>query len=357
MNKKQQHKTALIRTLTIAAMLALVPLVNAVKVGAAQISSRSITMSTSAGGVTGVTYTLATSALPTTGTAVKSLQIQFCESLSDGCASAPAGFTSASASLASQPTGLGSLSGWSVETGTNGSLMIVNASNSTNPSGAVSVVWSGVANPTATNTTFYGIITTYSNADFTGATDTGSIALSTSNQVEVSLTVDETLTFCAGTSITDQNCATISGSFVDLGHGSTTSTATGTSVMAASTNGSLGYTITVSGTTLTSGVNTITALSSGGSSTIGNKQFGINLAGNNTAPAVGAAVSGTGTGVPTANYGINNNFRFASGNVVASASGPTNANTFTIGYIANIDGMTPPGVYNTILTYTATANY
>lgn len=356
MNKKQQHKIALVRTYIVAAMLALVPLVSAVKVAAAQITSRSITMSTSAGGATGVTYTLATSALPTAGTAVKSLQIQFCASLSDGCASAPAGFTSASSTLASQPTGLGA-SGWSVETGTNGSLMIVNASNSTNPSGVVSVVWNGVTNPTATNTTFYGIITTYSNADFTGAIDTGSIALSTSTQVQVSLTVDETLTFCAGTSITGQNCATISGNFVDLGHGSTTSTATGTSVMAASTNGSSGYTISVSGTTLTSGVNTITALSSGGSSTIGNKQFGINLAGNNTAPAVGAAVSGTGTGAPTANYGIDNNFRFASGNAVASASGPTNANTFTIGYIANIDGMTPPGVYNTILTYTATANY
>lgn len=356
MYKKQQHKIALARTFIVAAMLALVPLVNAVKVGAAQISSRSITMSTSAGGATGVTYTLATSALPTTGTAVKSLQIQFCTSPSDGCASAPAGFTSASSTLASQPTGLGA-AGWSAETGTDGSLMIVNASNSTNPSGAVSVVWNGVTNPTATNTTFFGIITTYSNDDFTGAIDSGSIALSTSTQVQVSLTVDETLTFCAGTSITGQNCATISGNFVDLGHGSTTSTATGESVMAASTNGSLGYTISVSGTTLTSGSNTITALSSGGSSTIGNKQFGINLADGNTAPAVGAAVSGTGTGAPTANYGTDNNFRFASGNTVASASGPTNANTFTVGYIANIDGMTPPGVYNTILTYTATANY
>jgi hypothetical protein len=235
--------------------------------------------------------------------------------------------------------------------------MIVNASNSTNPSGAVSVVWNGVHNPTATNATFYAIISTYSNADFTGMIDTGSIALSTSTQVQVSLTVDEALTFCAGTSITGQNCATISGNFVDLGHGSTTSTATGTSVIAASTNGSAGYTITVTGSTLTSGANTITALSSGGGSTIGTKQFGLNLAGGNTAPAVGVAVSGSGTGAATTNFGTDNNFRFASGNTVASATGPTNANTFTIGYIANIDGMTPPGVYNTILTYTAMANY
>lgn len=355
MNKKPQQKIALVRTLIVTTVLALVPLVNVIKVEASQISNRSITISSSVGAASGVTYSLSTSALPTTGTAIKSLQIKFCTSL-PGCASAPAGFSSASSTLASQPTGLGS-SGWSVETGTDGSLMIVNASNSSNPSGSVSVVWNGVHNPTAANATFYAIISTYSNADFTGGIDSASVALSTATQVQVSLTVDEALTFCAGTSITGQNCASISGNFVDLGHGSTTSTATGTSVMAASTNGSSGYTITVNGTTLTSGANTITALSSGGGSTIGMKQFGINLAGGNTAPAVGAAVSGSGTGAATSNYSTNNNFRFTNGSVVASAAGPTNANAFTIGYIANIDGMTPAGVYNTILTYTATANY
>jgi hypothetical protein len=355
MNNKPQHKIALVRAVIVATVLALVPLVNAVKVEASQISSRSITLSTSTGAATGVTYSLATSALPTSGTTIKSLQIKFCASLS-GCASAPAGFSSASSTLASQPSGLGD-SGWSVSNSDSGSLRMYNSLNSTSPSGVVSVVWDGVDNPTANNTTFYGIISTYSNDNWTGAIDTGTIALSTSAQVQVSLIVDEALTFCAGTSITGQNCATISGNFVDLGHGSTTSTATGASVMAASTNGSAGYTITVDGSTLTSGLNTITALSSGGGSTIGTKQFGINLAGGNTAPVVGAAVSGLGTGAATTNYGTDNNFRFVSGDTVASVSGPTNANTFTIGYIANIDGMTPPGVYNTILKYAAMANY
>ena len=355
MNKKPQFQIALVRTFIVATVLALVPLANAIKVGATQISSRSVTISTSAGAATGVTYSLSTSALPTSGTAVKSLQVKFCASL-PGCASAPAGFSSASSTLASQPSGLGA-SGWSVSNSDSASLRINNSSNSTNPSGSVSVIWSGVTNPAVDNTTFYAIISTYSNANWTGEIDTGSIALSTSTQVQISLTVDETLTFCAGTSITGQNCATVSGNFVNLGHGSTTSTATGSSLMAASTNGSTGYAISISGSTLTSGSDTITALSSGGGSAIGTKQFGINLAGSNTAPAVGQAVSGSGTGAPTINYSTDNNFRFVSGNTIASATGPTNANTFTIGYIANIDGMTPPGVYNTVLTYTATANF
>jgi len=328
MNKKPQFQIALVKAFIVATVLALVPLVNAVKVGASQISNRSLAISTSVGAATGVTYSLSTSALPTSGTAVKSLQIKFCTSL-PGCASAPAGFSPTSSTLASQPSGLGA-SGWSTSGSTPGSLRIYNSSNSTNPSGAVSVVWSGVTNPTATNTTFYGIISTYSNDDWTGEIDNGSIALSTSTQVQISLTVDETLTFCAGTSITGQNCATVSGNFVNLGHGSTTSTAMGSSVMAASTNGSAGYAITISGPTLTSGSNTITALSAGGGSIIGTKQFGINLAGSNTAPAVGQAVSGSGTGAPTINYGTDNNFRFVNGDTIASAAGSTNANTFTI---------------------------
>jgi hypothetical protein len=192
---------------------------------------------------------------------------------------------------------------------------------------------------------------------FTGALDTGTVAFSTSTQIQVALSVNETLTFCTGTSITGQNCGTASGSSVNLGVASTTSTSTGTSIIAASTNGNTGYTVSVAGTTLTSGLNTITALSGGGASSIGSKQFGFNLANANTTPAVGAARSGSGTATATANYGTNDSFRFLTGDSVISVAGPTNANTFTVGYIANIDGSTPAGVYTSNLTYTATANF
>jgi hypothetical protein len=214
-----------------------------------------------------------------------------------------------------------------------------------------------VHNPQATNTTFYGTVTTFSDSGWTTPIDAGSIVISTATQIQVALTVSETLTFCTGTSITGQNCGTAAGGLVNLGAGSTVTTASGTSIMAASTNGSTGYSITVVGATLTSGSNTITALANGGASTMNTKQFGLNLASTNTTPVVGAAKTGTGTAIAAANYGINDTFRFATGEVIASAVGPTNANTFTVGYIANIDGLTPAGVYNTNLTYTATANF
>jgi hypothetical protein len=352
----KHSKLTMLRSIILVLIISLLPIIGITRVNALPITGRSVVLSNSVGDASGVSYALTTAVLPTTATTIKSAEIKFCTSLTGACVK-PTGFANASSTLASQPTGLGDASGWTVSTATDGSLRILNASNSTTPSGAVAITWNGVHNPTSTNETFYGVITTYSGSDWTTAVDTGSVALSTSAQIQVALTVDEALTFCTGTSITGQNCGTIAGTLVDLGNGSTTATAIGTSVMAASTNGATGYTITVNGITLASGGNTITALASGGGSTTGSRQFGLNLAGNNTTPAVGAAVSGTGSGAATTNYGTDDTFRFATGETVASASGPTNANTFTVGYIANIDGVTPVGAYTTNLTYIATANF
>lgn len=354
--QKNISKNKILMAITLPVMLGALPLFSVLSASAAPITGRSIELSTSAGDASGVTYSLTTDALASSSTPVKSLGIQFCTTATGGCSS-PAGLSTASSTLASQPTGLGAGSGWQVSVADTGSLRIYNASNSTNPSGSVSVIWNSVHNPTATNTPFYGIVTTYSDESWTTAIDTGTVALSTSSQIQVGLTVGETLTFCTGTSITGNNCATASGTYVNLGEGSTTATATGTSVLAASTNGSAGYSVSVTGDTLSSGGATITAMSSGGASSAGTKQFGFNLADGNTAPAVGAARTGTGTATATANYGTNNNFRFVSGESIVSSAGSTNSNTFTVGYIANIDGTTSAGIYSTVLTYTATANF
>lgn len=358
MLKRIIKKVKIIEALLVVAILGLTPLLITTNSSALPITNRKLTLSTALGGATGVTYTFSTStALPTSTTPIKSVEVKFCESLADGCIASPSGFSSSISTLASQPTGLGATSGWTVNTATANSLRIVNASNVTNPSGSVQIAWSGVQNPTANNATFYAIVTTYSNADWTGPIDSGSLAISTSERIQVTLTVDETLTFCTGTSITGQNCGTISGNTVSLGRGSTSATSAGTSVMSASTNGSTGYSITVHGATLASGSDNIDAMSVAGGSVIGSEQFGINLAGSNTTPTVGANVNGSGSAVAGAGYGTANSFKFADGEIVASASGPSNANTFTVSYIANIAGSTPAGMYNTNLNYVATANF
>jgi hypothetical protein len=126
--------------------------------------------------------------------------------------------------------------------------------------------------------------------------------------------------------------------------------------MTVATNAASGYSVAYSGSTLTSGVNTITALNSPTASSMNNKQFGINLMSNAT-PAIGSNVSGSGSGSPVTGYNTADLFKFHSGDTIASSAVPTNSNTYTVSYIANIDGVTAPGSYSTTLTYVATANF
>jgi hypothetical protein len=309
-------------------------------VSAAQITGRSVTLGSSVASAN-TTYSFAFT-VPS-ATVLQSAEFAACTTASGAC-STPAGFSASGSSLTSQPTNLGDASGWTVNTGTAGSLRLSKSGNVAAPTGSQTVSFSGVVNPSATNATFFLRMTTYSDAAWTTAVDTGTVASSTAGQITVTASVDETLTF------------TLASATVPLGSLTTSATGSGVSSMTASTNAINGYSITVAGTTLTSGANTITALASPTASSTNAKQFGINLMGNST-PAVGSAVSGSGSGVPAAGYNTADLFKFVSGDTVASATAPTNSNTFTTSYIANIDGVTPPGNYSTVLTYVATANF
>ncbi|MDN5275535.1 MAG: exported protein of unknown function [Candidatus Saccharibacteria bacterium] len=276
-------------------------------------------------------------------TAIKSIGFDACTT-STGACSPVSGFSSSSSTLASQPTNLGAATGWTVNTGTATALRAVNSGNSTAPTGSQAITFNSVVNPSATNATFFLRITTYSDAAWTTPIDTGTVATSTAGPIQVTATVGEALTF------------TLASATVALGSLTTSSTGSGTSSMTASTNGVSGYSVTVSGSTLTSSGGNITALTTPTASTQNSKQFGINLMANAT-PSVGTAASGTGTGTPQTGYNTANSFKFVTGDTVAAATGPTNSNTFTVSYIANIDGLTAAGQYSTNLTYVAAANF
>ena len=234
---------------------------------------------------------------------------------------------------------------WTVSNATAGSLRASATGASSTTSGAAKqIIFGSVTNPSATNSTFYARITLYSDAAWTTAVDTGTVASSTAGQITVTASVDETLTF------------TLASATVALGTLSTSSTGSGTSTMSASTNASGGYAITVNGTTLTSGANTISAMAANAASSQGTGQFGINLKANTT-PSVGSNSSGAGSGVAATNYNTADSFRFVTGETVASASAATNSNTYTTSYIANIGGVQAPGSYSTTLTYIATATF
>jgi len=308
---------------------------------AAQITARKVTIGSSVASAS-TTYSF-TFTVPS-ATAIQSVDFAACTTASGTCTT-PSGFSSSFSTLTAQPTNLGAASGWTVSAATAGSLRLSNGSNVTAPSSSQTVGFSSVTNPSATNSTYFFRITTYSGSNWsTGPIDTGNVAASTAGQITVTASVDETLTM------------TLASATVALGTLSTSATGSGTSTVILSTNAATGYSLTYTGTTLTSGSNTITALSSQGASAVNNKQFGLNAV-SNSAPSVGSNVSGSGSGAAATGYSTTNQFKFLTGDTIASASLPTNTNTFTISYIANIDGSTAAGSYQTVLTYVATANF
>ncbi|MEJ0073193.1 MAG: hypothetical protein WDN27_03905 [Candidatus Saccharibacteria bacterium] len=322
---------------------------------AAQISSRSLALGSSAGN-TATTWTFTFSTAATT--AVKGITFQVCDAPSGTC-NVPGSWAGTGSGLTSLTFNGSSQSGWTIDN-TAGYLRIKNDAASTTVTNPVVATFGSVTNPNTTNATFYVRINTYSATAYGTGVDSGVVAASTSQLITLNGTMDESLVFCTGTSITGTNCGTVTGSNVALGTFSTTVPTSGTSVMAASTNASSGYSITMNGTTLTcascAGTPTIGALATQTASTPGSPQFGANLK-LNTAPSVGADVTGSGSGAPTANYNTADSFRFVSGDSVAAAAGTSAANKYTVSYVVNVPGDQPAGIYSAVMTYICTATY
>ncbi|MFI5240579.1 MAG: hypothetical protein ACHQUB_02630 [Candidatus Saccharimonadia bacterium] len=342
----------LVRWLTIATLIAaLLPILPA---QAAQITSRKLTIGTSLGNAA-TTWNFSFT-VPTTGTTLRGMRFEVCTTASGTC-TVPTGWVNTGATLASQPTNAGT--GWTIDLSTySDSLGITTGSSqSITGGGVLAVNFNTVTNPNTTNTTWYVRISTYNGASYTTQVDTGTVTASTATQIVVSGTMPESLIFCTGTSITGTNCATITGSTVALGFFSPTSTVYGTSIIGASTNAGSGYVITVNGATLTSGANTIPAMGSATTSNVGTGQFGLNLVAN-TSPSVGTAVSGPGTSTAFTNYDTVNNFKFTTGDTVATSGGAaSDVNVFTVSYIANVAGNQATGNYTSTLTYICTATF
>lgn len=340
-------------------------------VQAAALKDRSVTVSSSAGGATNATYTVAFKTA-VSGDTIGSMQFEICDSPLPGvscAASASSGVNSNGASLAgtgatAAVTNLGGTwtKGATTGPGTSGTSVRYAAGSPQTETGnpTITVMLTGVTNPTGSNQQYYFRITTYSDIAFASQVDFGAVALSTANTVVVQGTMPESLVFCVGTTWST-NCSDIANATVDMGTFTPSATSTGTSVMGASTNAGSGYVITVNGTTMQSGANNIAACSSGCAQPagVGSSQFGTNVVANTT-PSVGADVTPTGAGyggAAAANYNTANTFRFVSGETVASSSTVSNLQRFTNSYIVNVAGSQAAGVYTTTLTYICTATF
>lgn len=339
-------------------------------VSAAQLTSRSLTLGSSA--VSASTTHLFGFTIATTGN-VGSIIFDYCTTASGTC-TAPTGLDVDSVTLSNQTGATGFVvDGTQTDTNT---IVIDRSPSSVSSSTAVTYTFSSAVNPSATNTTFYTRISTTTAVDGGGSTvDTGAVAASTATQIVLTGYMPESLVFCTGGTVSLTggglpDCSTATSGSVSLPDFSPTSVSSAISQMAASTNASAGYSITVSGPTLTSGSNTIAAI--GGTaqtSQIGKigGQFGLNLK-DNAAPDTGSEVTPTTNGTnykgqAKSPFATADNFAFTAGSaqqVAASdngGAGPTDSQRFTVTYIVNVSGAQPVGSYTSTLTYICTPTF
>jgi hypothetical protein len=359
-----------ITTLMMSLVLQTLPLKTA---NAAQITTRSLTLQAgaSAGGsqAGGVVNHMYNFTVPTTGD-IGSVQFLYCTTASGTCTT-PTGLVTTSATMGTQS----GATGFTLNNTTNGAPYITRTAASVASSTALSYQLLSVTNPTTVNLTFFVRISTYASVDTTGgAADTGTVTASTTRQIVLDGTMPESLVFCTGgtvgTTAGVPDCATSTSGAISFNQlFSPTDTATATSQMAASTNAGSGYAITVNGTTLSSGSNTVSAMGSSTTGVRGTSQFGLNLKANTTStstPAIGTEVAPAANGTnyrgqATTGYNAVDNFKFTSGDTVANSAnggaGGTDAQIFTVGYMVNVPGSQPAGTYTTTLTYICTPTF
>jgi hypothetical protein len=355
-------------------------------------TDRSIQISSSENGDTGVTYKVRFTA-GTTAT-VKSIVVDFCSNspiISDSC-TAPTGFSVGASPSVTLVGGITAT--WTAASAnTNRTLTLTKAAGDALTSGVTDVEFdlTGVTNPSTTNTSFYARILTYPNdsgansaATYTAtsvgnATDAGGIAMSTAELINITAKVQERLVFCVYTTGAGNNCSGKSDSAVTLGDTNGVLDPTGPYVdksakYSITTNASGGAIVRVKGATLTSGGNSITEIGdTAASSALGTEQFGFcnyqsagsgmtftyttYAGGSNCSSTTQTAGTGSTGGVGTATFGFDATDTASTYGDPIATKPAGDYSTAILAFVGNIANTTEAGIYSTTLTFIATGTY
>jgi hypothetical protein len=285
---------------------------------------------------------------------IGSIRFQFCSEtpLIDNPCTPPNGFDASTTTLTTQA----GETGFSVDPSSDVNDIILTRPPVVTTPGSVSYDFSNVQNPTNEGSYFVRI-QTYASSDISGAyTDAGGLAFVINNPISISTEVPPYLLLCGGVTITDFDCDTTAGDYINFGELSSQATKSASTQLVLATNASSGYNLYADGTTMTAGNSIIPALTTSDVSRPGTSQFGFNFVANST-PAVGSDPVGPGSAIVDTNYAIANQYRFGNGELVASSPSASDYRKFTISYIVNIANSQPPGIYVTTLTYVAVASF
>ncbi len=262
----------------------------------------------------------------------------------------PVGLNVSSANLVSQ-TGE---TGFAIDPATTANKIVVSRLPGLTSVGPAQYNFANIINPSSAETVFVRV-SSFSGVGALGPrVDDGTVAFATVNQVSVNGFVPPYLTFCVGVTVAG-DCSSANGDFVGFGELSKTGPRFLTSQYAGATNDPTGYSTSVYGITMSSGTNAITALNSPTTSIPGVSQFGMNLR-TNSSPNVGLDPSGAGSSAIEPDYNQPNMFTFKN-QIISKANISTDFNVFTVSYLVNVSNSQPAGIYNTTLTYIATASF
>lgn len=363
----------------VALLLALVvPGVFPAFASAAQLQSRSMELSTSGAGATNVKYTLG---LTTQDGDATSVVIDFCNDspiIGQVC-TAPVGFDASSVASAD-----GAVTGSTAST--------IKFVPTTPLSGAATVEFTGITNPTSATTLatgFYARVTTYADNDFgntsgtaysgpqaVGTTvDDGGIAMAITPDIAVTAAVRETMTFCVSGTAPTKDCGGTDSPSLSLGHGTpkaldSSAVDTATNYAQISTNASSGAVVRMSNSNVCGGLHRAGALASvcdiaavGTAAAIANGEakFGLNV-GDGT---IVASSGGTGDTTADADYSGSSLYGMVTANVTSdygdeifnTGGAPINNVNVPLTFAAGASNTTPAGLYSATINLVATGTY
>lgn len=367
--KDRAQKVAISAALLLAVIA---PGVTLTQAFAAQVTSRSITLSSSSADASAVTYVATFT--PTQTAAAYS--ITFCSNTPDNSVAcvAPTGFD------ASAATSTATIAA------TANKLVVTHAMTTSQ----ITDTFNNIHNPTAVGQ-FYGRIATYASAsaatsDSAGSAglDSGSVAMSTTNTIGVSGAVLETMTFCVAAADIKANCDLSGNANPTLKLGETvgsvkalSSTAVSTGILYTqiSTNAASGAVVNLKSATTCGGLqragaatcDIAPALTSGGINQ-GDAKFGLTV-GASAAATQGTGINAKGTVAASGTYNSSvYQFNYISGGatgvtsaigdpILNTAGAPANNQNTPITFGVSIANNTPAGNYQTSLSMIATGKF
>jgi hypothetical protein len=335
-------------------------------VNAAAITNAQVAISDPRPGAGAVTYQF--NFTVTSTTVLRAFSAEVCESTSGACVT-PAGFSAATATLASQPSNFGDAVGWQDDSIT-GAARFKKAANATAPSGLQSVTFTNITNPTDQGA-YIVKLKTYSDDAYSAPVDQASVVFAVVPGVQISAVVDPTLSFSVtgvppstpykGSLTTSDRCVN-SSNVVKFGTSGMPLLADTdydcAQTLTTSTNGQGGYQVTVTGNVPGDDLRHT-----------GDPNFTIqDWLGTNSAPTIPTGADelfayttndSTLSGTPDRFTVADELFAGLDGNAgeVAYANAPVSADSVNVGYRLRFYGYTEAGTYTGTVTYTCTATF